>query len=478
MELKDPAIALTGISVALLAMGFFTGGIVFYAASGLALAAIAIDLALYLWLLRDLRRNLSVSRSVSGTELLLGSSVTVAYDLEYRGRRMVRLQCAQQAGPSAVVESSPLSIDLMPGSQTIAFAVRPTRRGRCAIGSLRISVESFLFRGTLIACDDTAINAYLAMGQERAGTSDRRGFLLRLRLPGSESLRKGTGTDFSYVRDFVPGDSTRNIDWARSSRSSNLVVRDFEDERTLPLMILIDVDPSMDTGAGKTELESAVELATLLASRVLLDNERVGLACFDRSDITSFLSPAGGKNQMTHIRAALSALKTSRGDAHERAGFPTVYEAEAVRRMFRGTAAESVISPLIEETIRQFVANVREDGFVKAMAKASLSTGTPCSIVVITNLSMGVASLLSGSRIATYHGHNVAIALTPHVWYDRPEDADPEQCYDRYRQAKEMISRLRGRKIAVMELSACERPDVLLYQGRTRRNPEMIRQRR
>jgi uncharacterized protein (DUF58 family) len=340
-----------------------------------------------------------------------------------------------------------------------------------------MTVESSLFRGTVTAGGEAVINVYLVMGQD-PGTGSRRSRLQRIQLPGSEALRLGIGSDFSYVRDFTPGDSTRNIDWARSSRSPTLVVRDFEDEHTLPLFILIDVDPSMNRGTTKTELESAVELANLLASRVLLDNERVGLAFFSRSDITSYQSPAGGKDQMSYIRTALSSLKTVEGDNSSRSGFPTLQETEAVRRMFGRTAAEPVIAPVLEETIRQFSANVREDGFVKAMARASQSTGTPCSIVVITNLSMGVASLLSGSRIATYYGHNVAVALTPRIWYDSAESDDPEKCFDRYRQAKEMISRLRGRKIAVVELSACEKPETLLYQGRVRGSTGTIRQRR
>jgi hypothetical protein len=41
-----------------------------------------------------------------------------------------------------------------------------------------------------------------------------------------------------------------------------------------------------------------------------------------------------------------------------------------------------------------------------------------------------------------------------------------------------MISRLRGRKIAVVELSACEKPETLLYQGRARGSTGMIKQRR
>jgi uncharacterized protein (DUF58 family) len=477
MEFKDAAVALAGIAVVLLAMGFFTGGAAFYAALGLALAVIAIDLTCYLWLVRDLRRNLAVTRSVSGMELLLGSAVTIAYDLKYQGRRKVPLQCVQPADRSVTVDGSPLSVDLLPGSQTIAYIARPTSRGSHAIGSLRMNVESFLFRGTLTAGGEATINSYLALGQDRAGTGSRWGRLQRHQLPGSEALRKGMGSDFSCIRDFTPSDSTRNIDWARSSRSPTLVVRAFEDTHTLPLLILIDVDSSMDRGTAKTELESAVELATLLARQVLLDNERVGLACFSRSEIASYLSPAGGKDQMSCIRAALSSLKAVEGDSSARSGFPTLQQAEAVRQMFGNASAGSAIAPVMEETIRQFSANVREDGFVKAMARASQSTGTPCSIVVITNLSMGVASLLSGSRIATYYGHNVAVALTPHIWYDSAEAADPEKCYDRYRQAKDMISRLRGRKIAVVELSACEKPETLLYQARVRGSHGMRQER-
>ncbi len=367
-----------------------------------------------MWLIRDLKRNLTVSQALSATDTLLGSAVTVSYDLEYQGRRHVPVVCIQAADRPVSVDGSPLAFELSPGSQTVAFTLRPTRRGSHAVRSLRLILGSALFRGTVTAGGEATINAYLVMGQDRAATGSRRGRVQRLQLPGSEALQKTKGatspTCATSRRATAPGTST----WARSSRSPALVVRAFEDEHTLPLLILIDVDPSMDRGTAKTELESAVELATLLASQVLLDNERVGLACFSRCEASPATWPRpGGKDQMSHIRSALSALKAVEGDPAARSGFPTLQEAEAVRRMFGRSAAASAIAPVMEETIRQFSVNVREDGFVKAMARASQSTGTPCSIVVLTNLSMGVASLLSGSRIATYYGHNVAVAADP-----------------------------------------------------------------
>jgi uncharacterized protein (DUF58 family) len=477
MELKDSAVALAGVSVILIGLGLFTDGIAFYVATGLALAAAAIDLGRFQLTVRDLQRNLRVTRELFARKMLLGSAMTATYDLDYAGRRAVPVSYAQPASAAVEVKGSPADSGLFPGHKTIAFSLRPLARGSHVVKGLQITVESALFRGTLTAGGESQINACVAMCQERSGVGMGRGNFQRLAIPGNEALRKGTGSDFSHIRNFMPGDSTRNIDWARSTRSSTLVVRDFEDERTMPLFILIDVDPSMNTGTGKTEIESAVEMARVMAGRVLLDNERVGVACFSKSDVVSYLAPSGGKGQMEQIRTLLSAA-AARGTPMTRTGYPSLQEARARLEMLENTAAGATIAPLLEEIIRQFSANVREDGFIKAMVRASHSLGTHGSIVVITNLSVGMASLLNGSRIATYYGHNVSVALAPHIWYGGPGNDDPEKCYERYRQAKEAISRLRGQEITVMELCAYEKPENSLHQGRIRGSIAAARQRR
>jgi hypothetical protein len=158
MEFKDAAVALTGIAVVLL-----------------ALAVLAVDLVRYLWLIRDLKHNLTVSRALSATDMLLGSAVTVSYDLEYQGRRRVPMLCVQTADRPVSVDGSPLEFVLSPGCQTIAFVLRPTRRGSHAVRSPRLTLESSLFRGTVTAGSDATINAYLIMGQDRAATGSRRG---------------------------------------------------------------------------------------------------------------------------------------------------------------------------------------------------------------------------------------------------------------------------------------------------------------
>jgi len=335
-----------------------------------------------------------------------------------------------------------------------------------------MSFETFLFRDSLTSGDDNVINVYPVV-DARPGRMSR-GSLASSAI-GNEAIMQNAGSDFSHIRAYVPGDSTRNIDWARSSFHGELVVKAFEDVRPRPVFLLIDVDASMETGARKTELESAVELATLLSGRVLLENERIGIACFSSSDVTAYLPMASGPRQMTQIRQLLASVRTVRGTREPRGNMSLLQEAIAVQKAFGEETGNDGLSSVIDEAVRQFTANVREDGYVRAIFRASRSSGVPCHIIVSTNLSMGMSSLLDGARIARYYGHNVTVALTPHIWYEPNEGIDAEKCYRKYRETMDSIACLRSHKINVIEMSAAERPEDAMMSGRSRRSMRAVR---
>ncbi len=253
------------------------------------------------------------------------------------------------------------------------------------------------------------------------------------------------------------------------------MVKDFEDVRSVPVFLLIDVDISMETGTVKNELDSAVELATLLSGRVLLENERVGVACFNSSDVIAFLPLASGQPQMARLRQFLASVKAMPGTVEPRSSGPALQEAMAAQKAFGKEAGLDDFNSLMEEAIGQFTVNARKDGLIKAVFKVSRTSGVPCHIVVVTNLSMGLSSLLNGVRIARYYGHNVTVALTPHVWYEPLEGVDAEQCYRRYREAMDSIASLRSQRVAVVELSAAERPEEALRTTQGRRAVRAVR---
>ncbi|HUL62696.1 MAG TPA: DUF58 domain-containing protein [Methanocella sp.] len=459
MRPNSRALALSASALLFLALGALTSGVIFFGSFAAASILLALDAYRYVRLAYDVKRNLRVMRRLSRSELLLGSTLTVAYDLEYGGSRRTSLPCHQPGGPRLVVKEPAAVVDLGRSRQTFEFEIVPSSRGKHTIAGLSIALETALFRGTATEGSSADINAYPHI-DIRPGRTAARGPIV-----GDEAVREGSGADFSHLREYVPGDSVRHVDWARSSRYGELVVKNFEDVRPKPAFLLIDVDASMETGQDKTELESAVELATLISGQVLLENERVGVACFSGSDVTAYVPMAAGKSQMARIRQLLAAVRAEPRGAGPRHHSPPVQEALAAQKAF------GELDALVEEAVRQFNVNVREDGFIKAILKVSQSSGGPCRFVVATNLSMGMASLLNGVRIARYFGHDVTVALAPHVWYELRGgiDADAGRCYRRYREAMESIARLRSYRVDVVEMSAVERPEEALQSGRTRR---------
>ncbi|MDA3850485.1 MAG: DUF58 domain-containing protein [Spirochaetaceae bacterium] len=110
-----------------------------------------------------------------------------------------------------------------------------------------------------------------------------------------KSVFKGPGLEFDEVRDYLPGDDTRFIDWNVSSRMGEPYTKTFREEREMLLQVIIDVSQSSFTGpVGEQKRECAGTLFALIAHAALLNNDRVGSLLFsDR--IESCISPKKGK---------------------------------------------------------------------------------------------------------------------------------------------------------------------------------------
>ncbi len=97
----------------------------------------------------------------------------------------------------------------------------------------------------------------------------------------SSSIFKGRGIDFEDVREYVPGDDVRRIDWNVSGRLRKTFVKRFVEERELMIILMVDMSQSGHFGtAGRTKRELAAELAGALALSAIRDSDRVGLMLF------------------------------------------------------------------------------------------------------------------------------------------------------------------------------------------------------
>lgn len=115
------------------------------------------------------------------------------------------------------------------------------------------------------------------------------------------SAFKGRGVIFSEVREYMPGDDVRDIDWNVTSRHNKPYVKVYEEERELTVMLLVDVSGSRDFGAcGVAKKERMAEIAATLAFSSIQNNDKVGVIFFS-DKIEKFIPPKKGRKHILLI---------------------------------------------------------------------------------------------------------------------------------------------------------------------------------
>ncbi len=128
------------------------------------------------------------------------------------------------------------------------------------------------------------------------------------------SVFRGQGIEFDEVREYVPGDDIRSIDWNVTARMGHPFIKRFSEEREMTVMFLVDISGSQGFGSGeRTKAELAAEITCLLALSAIKNQDNVGLVLFsDR--IEKSIPPRKGRTAvMRLVREVLAAEETRRG---------------------------------------------------------------------------------------------------------------------------------------------------------------------
>ena len=166
----------------------------------------------------------------------------------------------------------------------------------------------------------------------------------------------GIGTEFYSLREYVPGDDPKRINWKASARYNQLITNETEAERVTDIMIVLDTDVTF-FGPTESELfERGVQAAASMASLLLKQGNRVGLVLQggERGSI-----PAGfGKRHERRILYLLAAARPGR------ATVSTSYVMNLLaRRMLPSRAQIVIISPLLDPEIKEGVRKLSAAGY-------------------------------------------------------------------------------------------------------------------
>jgi uncharacterized protein (DUF58 family) len=115
------------------------------------------------------------------------------------------------------------------------------------------------------------------------------------------SVFKGRGMEFAEVREYMPGDDIRTIDWNVTARLNAPFVKKYVEERELTVMLAVDLSGSGAFGS-RTQLKRdlATEVCSILAFSAIQNHDKVGCALFT-DDVELFIPPRKGRQHVLRV---------------------------------------------------------------------------------------------------------------------------------------------------------------------------------
>jgi uncharacterized protein (DUF58 family) len=248
-------------------------------------------------------------------------------------------------------EIAPVGPAVIGGAQA-RFTFTPERWGRRELGTLDVTLRDpwRLAEGhaSLVL---PRIDCYPAPARQQTRVVLRR---LPNRLGEHPARVWGEGLEFSGVREYVPGDRQRSINWPASTRRGRLQVNTFAAERSQDVVLLADA--TSDVGEpGQSALDLALRGAGAAARAYLDARDRVGVITYQWGG-ASWLAPGLGRRQV--YRIIDSMLSADTGGWTSGASF---------RRLPRAAlppgALVVVFSPLLDQRFVETLRDMRERGF-------------------------------------------------------------------------------------------------------------------
>ena len=288
-------------------------------------------------------------------KLSLGAENRVRLRLENPSPRPVGLRVKDDPPDDFRTPRRELDV-AVPGHSTVelAYATTPRHRGRYSFGDLHLRGRSFLglslWQKRIPAGQEVDVYPDLLAVRRydwlvRAHRLEEMGF--------RRTRARGTGTDFESLREYVPDDEFRRIDWKATARRGRPFTREYEEEHSRTIMLLIDAGRMMSGEAeGLSKLDHAINAALMLAYVALRHDDAVGLIVF-ADTIRALLPPRKGQAHIQRVLEALHDIRPSLAEPNYRAAMYHLHD-----RARKRSLAVLFTDLVDEEASRRLIAHV------------------------------------------------------------------------------------------------------------------------
>lgn len=279
---------------------------------------------------------------LTAARIIEGEQATVVADASGFGDHSVQMRLR----PAGMITPA---VPVMAGAGAFRLAFRAERCGRRPVGEVEVILTDrwHLAEGRVM----TRLPQITCL--PAPARQDQRIVLSKLpsRLGEHASRTAGEGIEFAGVREFVPGDRQRRINWPATTRRGTLQLNTFAAERTQNVVVVVDA--TSDVGEpGSSSLDLALRAATGTARSYLAARDRVGLVVCGGSQ--SWISPGAGRRQFDRIMDMMLASRASWGRSSELLRLP--------RAALPPGALIVVFSPLLNSMLIETLRDLRERG--------------------------------------------------------------------------------------------------------------------
>ena len=196
--------------------------------------------------------------------------------------------------------------------KSLIYRLRPVDRGVYTFGKLNIYVSSplrFVKRRFSFGKDQTVkvYPSFIQMKKYAFLAIDNKLTQFGLK----KNRRIGHTMEFEQIKDYVSGDDVRTINWKATAKRGNLMINQFQDEKSQPVYSIIDASRVMKMPfEGLTLLDYAINSALAFSNIALKKNDKTGLLTFSNT-IHNHLAASSKKTHLNTILEVLYSIKTN-----------------------------------------------------------------------------------------------------------------------------------------------------------------------
>ncbi|QYA26866.1 DUF58 domain-containing protein [Gramella sp. MT6] len=311
----------------------------------------------------------------------------------------------------------------IPAHSTIDFEyyLKPLQRGEYVFGNLNIFIFTFLklVKRRFIFNKDQMVKVYPSFIQMKK--LDFLALDQKISLHGIKRIRRiGHTMEFEQIKEYVRGDDVRTINWKATAKHGNLMVNQFQDERSQPVYSIIDCGRAMKMPfEGLSLLDYAINSTLAFSNVALKKKDKVGMLSFSNK-IDNLQKASSKLSQLNRIMEALYNVNTSFFDSD----FSLLYS-----RVKKHISHRSLL--MVYTNFEHISGLQRQLPFLKALAKQHLVVVIFFENTEITNLTKMIPENVSESAhqiVAEQFSHNkllMAKELQRHgiqTLLTRPED--------------------------------------------------------